>query len=69
MGSDGATYRYYEHIFINAKGIDLPLIYIFNDYDSYDESLFVVGSTYTITFEATEGTFGYDYIIKDISKN
>ena len=59
--NEGYTYR--DYTLTDVKGYEYEMKYI-NPGKELDS--LVEGNKYTVTFEVTEGTFGYEYTIKEI---
>lgn len=59
---DNNSYTYTDYKFTNSKGTEFEMKYI-NDSNS---SNLVEGNNYTVTFEVSEDTFGYDFTIKSV---
>lgn len=51
-----------SYIFINDKNLELEM-----DYPDSSTSKLIENNEYTVTFEVTEGIFGYEYTIKEIA--
>lgn len=51
-----------SYIFINDKNLELEM-----DYPDSSTSKLIENNKYTVTFEVTEGIFGYEYTIKEIA--
>ena len=59
---DNNSYTYTDYKFTNSKGTEFEMKYI-NDSNSLN---LVEGNNYTVTFEVSEDTFGYDFTIKSV---
>lgn len=57
------SYTYRDYGFVDEKGIEYEMRYI-NPGSNLDA--LVEGNKYTVTFEVTEGTFKYEFTIKEI---
>lgn len=59
---DDKSYTYTEYTFVDSKNIEYEMQYI-NDNGTLN---LTKGNKYNVTFEVSEGTFGYDFIIKNV---
>ena len=60
---DDKSYTYTEYTFVDSKNIEYEMQYI-NDNGTLN---LTEGNKYNVTFEVSEGTFGYDFTIKSIN--
>ena len=63
FGDNDESYTYRNYTLADAKGYEYEMKYI-NPGTELDS--LVEGNKYTVTFEVTEGTFDYEYTIKEI---
>lgn len=63
FGDNEESYTYIEYEFVDEKGFEYEMKYINPGIES---NALVEGNKYTVTFEITEGTFDYEYTIKEI---
>ena len=63
FGDNDESYTYRNYTLADAKGYEYEMKYI-NPGKELDS--LVEGNKYTVTFEVTEGTFDYEYTIKEI---
>lgn len=62
FNENNESYSYITYTFVNDKNVEYKMNYI-----NPDETLDLVeGNKYNVTFEVTEGTFDYEYTIKNI---
>ena len=61
--NDDKNYTYRDYGFVDEKGIEYEMRFI-NPGSNLDA--LVEGNKYTVTFEVTEGTFKYEFTIKEI---
>lgn len=59
---DDKSYTYTEYTFVDSKNIEYEMQYI-NDNGTLN---LTKGNKYNVTFEVSEGTFGYDFTIKNV---
>lgn len=59
---DDKSYTYTEYTFVDSKNIEYVMQYI-NDNGTLN---LTKGNKYNVTFEVSEGTFGYDFTIKNV---
>lgn len=58
---DGNSYTYTDYKFVDSKGVEYEMKYTNGSLN------LVVGNNYTITFDVSEGTFGYEFTIQSIN--